>query len=124
MQFSEILRALSQTVEVTMVAKNAREVLKKENELLDDLAQRASVFAQKAVGVEADVINAWTREFRGRRESNDELIGKDDSAFDQELKEEIKLLESLRNSITGGSDVAQYWRGDLGEDIALSKKLL
>jgi len=107
-----------------MVASNARAVLKKENELLDDLAQRASVFAQNAVGVEADVINAWVREFRGRRESNDELIGKDDSAFDQELKEEIKLLESLRNTITGGSDVAQYWREDLGDDIALSKKLL
>lgn len=107
-----------------MVAQNAREALKKENAVLDDLAQRASAFAKNAVGVEADIINAWVREFNGRRESNDDLIGKSDAAFDQELKEEIKLLENLRNSVSGSGDMAEYWRADLGDDIALSKKLL
>lgn len=107
-----------------MVAQSAREALKKENALLDDLAQRASALAKNAVGVEADIINAWVREFNGRRESNDDLIGKNDAAFDQGLKEEVKLLESLRNSISGSGDIAEYWRADIGDDIALSKKLL
>lgn len=107
-----------------MVAPNAREALKKENELLDELAQRASAFANRATGVEAAIFNSWVREFRGRRESNDELIAKDDAALDRELKEEVEILESLRKSIAGQSHVAQYWRDDLGEDIELSKRLL
>jgi hypothetical protein len=107
-----------------MVAPNAREVLKKENELLDDLSQRAEMFAKKATGLEADIYNAWEQDFRRRRESNDELISTSDSDFDQGLTEEIKILESLRNSITGNSVVAENWREDLDEDIALSNKLL
>jgi hypothetical protein len=64
------------------------------------------------------------QDFRRRRESNEELIGANDSDFEQGLTEEIKILESLRNSITGDSVVADNWREDLDEDIALSKKML
>ena len=64
------------------------------------------------------------QDFRRRRESNEELIGANDSDFEQGLTEEIKILESLRNSITGDSVVADNWREDLDEDITLSKKML
>lgn len=107
-----------------MVAPKARDVLKKENELLDDLLQRASAFAQKAAGVEADVFKAWVRELRGHREANDDLIGRDDAGFDRELNKEIKLLSGLRDSIKGDSDIEKYWRDNIGDDIAVSKKLL
>lgn len=105
-----------------MVASNARAILNAENELLDELAQKTSAFASKAAG--AEVVNSWLREFRGRRESNDALLGKDDAALDKDLKEEIKILEGLRNAVAGDGDIAQYWRADLGEDIALTKALL
>ena len=105
-----------------MVAPNARDFLKKENELLDELANRAAAFANKATGLEADIYNAWQQDFRRRRESNEELIGANDSDFEQGLTEEIKILESLRNSITRDSVFADNWREDLDEDIALSKK--
>jgi hypothetical protein len=82
------------------------------------------MFASKATGLEADIYKAWEQDFRRRRESNEELIGASDSDFDQSLTEEINILESLRNSITGNSVVAENWREDLDEDIALSKKVL
>jgi len=71
-----------------MVAPNARDFLKKENELLDELANRAATFANKATGLEADIYNAWQQDFRRRRESNEELIGANDSDFEQGLTEE------------------------------------
>lgn len=107
-----------------MVAPNARDVLKKENELLDELTKRAAMFANKATGLEADIYSAWQQSFRRYRESNDELIGANDSDFEQGLGEEIKILESLRNSITGHSGVTDNWREDLDDDIALWKKML
>ncbi len=107
-----------------MVATNAREVLKKENELLDELVRTASAFAQKAGGAEAHIFKAWVQELRGHREANDDLIGMDDAGFDRELNKEIKVLEGLRNAITGKSDIDEYWRSNIGEDIDISKKLL
>src|SRR6185295_2858640 len=68
-----------------MVAPNARDFLKKENELLDELANRAAAFANKGTGLEADIYNAWQQDFRRRRESNEELIGANDSDFEQGL---------------------------------------
>ena len=66
-----------------MVAANAREVLKKENELLSELAQKA---AASSVG------SGWVDFMRGWRENNEKLIAMDDSAFAKELNEEIKRL--------------------------------
>jgi hypothetical protein len=110
--------------EVTMVASNARAILKKENEMLDSLVQTASAFAQKASGTEADVFNAWVRELRGHRDANGDLIGMTDAEFDRELNEEIKILERMRASVTGSRDIDEYWKGNIGDDIAISKKLL
>jgi hypothetical protein len=107
-----------------MVASNARAVLKKENELLDNLLQTASAFAQNASGTEADVFNAWVRELQGHRDANTGLIGATDAEFDQELGDEIKILERMRASITGNGDVDEYWKDNIGDDIAISKKLL
>ena len=51
-------------------------------------------------------------------------LGANDSDFERGLAEEIKILESLRNSITGDSGVADNWRKDLDDDVALWKKML
>ena len=107
-----------------MVAPNARDFLKKENELLDELANRVAMLANKATGLEANIYNAWQQSFRRYRESNDELIGANNSDFEQGLADVIQILESLRNSITGDSGVADNWRKDLDDDIALWKKML
>ena len=47
-----------------------------------------------------------------------------DAAFDQALKEEINLLEGMRNSISGDSAGAKYWKDLLGVDIQNTKQLL
>ena len=108
-----------------MVASNARAILKKESEMLNKLVQTASAFAKDAAaGTEADVFNAWVQELQGHRDANNDLIGKADAEFDQELNEEIKLLERMRASITGNTAIDEYWKGNIGEDIAISKKLL
>ena len=107
-----------------MVASNARAILKKENEMLDTLVQTASAFAQKASGTEADVFNAWVRELQGHRDANGDLIGMTDVEFDRELNEEIKILERMRAAVTGSRDIDEYWKGNIGDDIAISKKLL
>jgi hypothetical protein len=99
-----------------MVAKNARDVLKKENELLNDLAKRASA--------SAEVGDSWAQFFARWRETNEKLIGMADAAFDQALKDEIKCLEGMRNSITGDSAAAKYWKSTVGVDIENTKELL
>lgn len=98
-----------------MVAANAREVLKKENELLSELAQKASA---------SSAGSGWVDFFRGWRENNEKLIAMDESAFAKELNEEVKRLESMRSAITGDSAGAKYWRDSLSTDIANSKELL
>ena len=108
-----------------MVASNARAILKKESEMLDKLVQTASAFAKEATaGTEADVFNAWVQEFQGYRDANSDLVGKADAEFERELSEEIKVLERMRASITGNTAIDEYWKGNIGDDIAISKKLL
>jgi hypothetical protein len=107
-----------------MVTSNARAILKKENELLDNLLQTATAFAQNASGTEADVFNAWVRELQGHRDANTGFIGLADAEFDRELNEEIKILEGMRTAITGNRDIDAYWKDNIGDDIAISKKLL
>lgn len=98
-----------------MVAANAREVLSAENELLNELAQRAAASSEGS---------GWADFIRGWRENNEKLIAMDDSAFVKELNEEIKRLESMRSAITGDSPGAKYWKDSLSSDIANSKELL
>ena len=108
-----------------MVASNARAILNKESEMLEKLMQTASAFAKDAAaGTEADVFNAWVRELQGYRDANSDLVGKADAEFDRELNEEIKLLERMRASITGNTAIDEYYKGNIGDDIAISKKLL
>lgn len=110
-----------------MVASNALEVLKNENELLNELTQRAEAAAQKQAAF-ANNLNFWKLELSGYRTINDKLIellnSKNNKAFDDALKEEIALLEGLRNSIKGSGETAQYWRDKLSGDIEPMKKLL
>jgi hypothetical protein len=107
-----------------MVASNAREVLKEENELLNKLADTASQFAKSKKGFSAENVNYWVEELRGYREFNEKLIRKDDAAFDKALEAEIALLEGVRDSIKGDSDAAQYWRAKLNGEIEPMKELL
>jgi hypothetical protein len=108
-----------------MVASNARAILNKESEMLKDLVQIAADFAKKAApGTEAEVFNAWVQELQGHRQANSDLVGLKDAEFDQELSEEIKILEAMRGAITGNRDIDAYWKGNIGDDIAISKKLL
>lgn len=99
-----------------MVASNAREMLKKENDLLNELAKKASA--------SADVGAGWAKFFNGWRAVNEKVIGMTDAAFDQALKEEVNRLEGMRNSISGDSVGAKYWKDSLGVDIEDTKQLL
>lgn len=100
-----------------MVASNAREALKEENQLLDKLVQAASTSGSIGEG--------WVAYFSGWRDNNEKLIGMADLAFAQALNEEIKRLESMRSSIAGDSSPgAKYWKDALGVDIESAKELL
>ena len=109
-----------------MVARNAREILKKENEMLDDLIQRATEFAKQTVDKEfVDDLNSWVDDLVGYREINQNLINMtDDKAFDDALGEEITILEAMRGSITSQSKAAEYWRKKLLGDIDTSRVLI
>ena len=107
-----------------MVASNARAMLKKENQMLGDLVQTVSTFAQQAVGNEANLFEAWVRELSGHRKVNETLSAKDDKGFAEQLNKEIKILEGMRASITGNSEIDEYWRGHIDDDIAIARALL
>jgi hypothetical protein len=107
-----------------MVASNARAMLERENEMLGDLVQTVSGFAQQAVGNDTNLFEAWTRELRGHQKVNEALSGKDDKAFAEQLNKEIKILEGMRASITGNSEIDEYWRGHVDDDIKIAKALL
>jgi len=93
----------------------SRDFLKDENKLLATLEQTAS-------GSPAG--RDWARYFREWREGNEELIGKSDSAFNQDLADEIKRLETMRNSLAGdSSDGTKFWVNMLNLDIENAKQL-
>jgi hypothetical protein len=120
-----LLDRLAKQLEVDMVARNARAILKKENEMLDNLIERAKEFTNKTVGEEfVDDLNSWVDDLVGYREINQQLIDMDDKAFDAALRAEITLLEGMRNFITSQSEAAEYWRNKLAGDIDTSKALL
>jgi hypothetical protein len=117
---------LAKRWEVNMVAKNARAVLGKENELLDDMVRSASEFAKKATDdqLSADNLKSWEVDLRGYRDYNEQLIQMSDAEFDKSMREEIDLLESVRDSIKANGDTARYWRNKFDDDIKLMKRLL
>lgn len=108
-----------------MVAPNARVVLSKENEMLDQLVQTASTFAQNASGeLETAVFNAWVEALSGHRDINADLISASDSDFDDAVTEERGLLQNSLLPIAGTSGIAKYWRAQLNKDIKIAEKLL
>ena len=79
----------------------SRDVLKDENKLLVDLEKTAS-------GSPAG--RDWARHFREWRDGNEDLIRQSDSAFNQDLADEIKRLEKMRNSLAGDSSAGtKFW---------------
>ena len=92
-----------------------RDVLTEENKLLIDLEKAAS---SSTAGRD------WARYFGEWRAGNDDLISKPDSAFNQELEDEIKRLEKMRDSLKGDSSAgAKFWIDMLSLDIEGAKKL-
>jgi hypothetical protein len=93
----------------------SRDVLKDENKLLVDLEKTASG---------SPLGRDWARYFREWRDGNEDLIPQSDSAFNQELADEIKRLEKMRNSLAGESSAgAKFWIDMLNLDIENAKQL-
>ncbi len=93
----------------------SRDFLTDENKLLATLEKTAS---------DSSAGRDWARYFREWREGNEELIGRSDSAFNQDLADEIKRLETMRNSLVGdNSDGAKFWVNMLNLDIENAKQL-
>lgn len=108
-----------------MVASNAREVLKKENELLNKLAESASKFTQGLSEAQAAVINDWVGYFEGWRQINNDMIAMTDEKLGKELHEELERLKNFRNSLAGHSAAAEFYRKKVFDvDIADAKRLL
>jgi hypothetical protein len=107
-----------------MVASNARTMLERESEMLDEFMRTVTAFAGQAVGKETNLFEARAREFSGHQEFNNKLRVRDDAGFTQDLNKEIKILEAMRATITGDSDIDKYWKRHVDDDIAISKALL
>jgi hypothetical protein len=108
-----------------MVAKNARDVLSKENELLDALIKKASDFATAVGGIDAEIANSWADYFKRHRDVNEQLIKeKDPQVFDKKLKEEIGQLKSMRDAHAGSDLHGKASKAAHGDDIRIAEKLL
>jgi hypothetical protein len=108
-----------------MVASNARAMLERENEMLEEFGQTVSSFAGQAVGTEVNLFDAWKQEFVGHQKFNSNLMAKkNDEEFISALNKEIKILEGMRDSITGDSDIDKYWKDHVNDDIKIAKALL
>ena len=108
-----------------MVASNARSVLRKENELLVELADSATNHANNTSDdVERAIFKEWAAYFGRHRAINEQLINGNDQDFDNRLNAEISLLQSQGNSVGAGIPIAQFWKQNYSEDVEISKKLL
>jgi hypothetical protein len=107
-----------------MVATYAREVLSKENELLDELIAKASFYAQSNSGLMAEICSGWVTGLTRHREINSQLISDTDGGFDADVGEEIDLLEHLVATIEGKGKVSSAWFDHLNDDLAFLKNLL
>jgi hypothetical protein len=90
------------------------------------MVRSASEFAKKATDdqLSADNLKSWEVDLRGYRDYNEQLIKMSDAEFDKSMREEIELLESVRDSIKHNGDTARYWRNKFDDDIKLMKRLL
>ena len=113
-----------------MVASNVKQVLDDEGKMLGQLAPGVSGFAAKPTGdaetdkLNADNLKSWEQDLSGYRNINTKLASLDMDAFNEAMKAEIGLLESLSKYISGTNAAPEYWRDKFGRDIELSKRLL
>jgi hypothetical protein len=105
-----------------MVATNARDILAKENEFLEELIEVAENYSQQG-GVAAAVFDGWVKGLARHRDINLKLINADDPTFDREIKEESDLLNRMLTTMKGGGDVSTSWQKHFEDDIALLKML-
>ena len=72
----------------------------------------------------ADNLQSWEQDLSGYRNVNTKLASLDKDAFNEAMKAEIDLLDSLCKYTTGTSAAAKYWKDKFGRDIELSRGLL
>ena len=107
-----------------MVATNAREVLAKENELLDELIAKATIYSQNSGGLMAEIFDGWVKGLTRPRDINVKLINENDTVFEGDVVEEIHLLEHVVSTIKTNGEVTSSWVEHLTDDIGFLKKLL
>jgi hypothetical protein len=108
-----------------MVASNARAVLQKENELLDELIKTTSTFMQGSTGVEADALNEWVNYFKEWRTINEECIGMTDAKLAAHLNSEANRLKRFVSSITKSATTgAKFHKKSFNADSKIAKELL
>jgi hypothetical protein len=107
-----------------MDASNARAVLRKENELVDELIKTSSAFTRGLTGLEADILKVWGDFLEYSRETNKELIGMTDAKLGQNLDAENKLLKKITTSITGTTTIAKFYKKWFEAELKAEKKLL
>jgi hypothetical protein len=95
---------------------NAKQELQKEDALLNALSDVCK--SHPGVG------DAWHRLFSGHVARNMEVEGLDGPAFDASLREEVSLLTAMRDSITGSTDGAKFWRDSVNDDIDATNSLI
>jgi CRISPR/Cas system Type II protein with McrA/HNH and RuvC-like nuclease domain len=115
---------LNQKWEASMVASNAREVLRKENELLDELIRTSSEFTRNLTGAEADILNGWVAYFKGWRDINEECIGMTDNKLKAHLDAETKRGKKYVAGSTGTTTAAKFHKKNFDADLNAVKKLL
>jgi hypothetical protein len=107
-----------------MVASNARAVLQKENEFLDQLIKASPTSTQGLTGVEADIINGWVNYFKEWRKINEECIGMTDARLAAHLDSETKRLRRFVSSITSTTTGAKFHKKSFDADFKIAEKLL
>jgi hypothetical protein len=95
---------------------NAKEELQKEDALLKALSDVCK--SHPGVG------DAWHRFFSGYVARNMEVEGLSGTDFDDTLRKEVKILTAMRDSITGSTDGANFWRDSVKDDIDATNSLI
>jgi hypothetical protein len=107
-----------------MVASNAKAVLRKENELLDELIKTTSTFMKGSTGVEAHALNEWVNYFKEWRKINKECIDMTNDQLAGHLNAESNRLKGFVSSITSATTGAVFHKKSFNADSKIAKELL
>ena len=103
----------------------AKDVLKSENKMLEQLVAKIEAFAKDyPPGFEAENLKCWGKELSDYITINNKYIAMSDADFKKALMEEIEMLDGCRNSITKKSDAAEYWKNNMKDNKYYTEGLL